>query len=158
MPAAFFLDYLVEHPRHGWLVTGPAVSPENTFLTPSGNPCAECMGPTCDKRAGLRDLFMSCIEASRILGIDDEFRAQLEAAAEKLPPLQIGRHGQLQEWLEDYEEAVPNHRHTSHLVALYPSSQISPAHTPALAAAGARVDRTKNSSRRWKMWNGAART
>lgn len=70
-----------------------------------------------------------------ILGIDPEFRSRLEAARAKLPPLQIGRHGQLQEWLEDFAEAQPNHRHTSHLIALYPDNQISPYKTPALAEA-----------------------
>ncbi|MCW5978271.1 MAG: glycoside hydrolase N-terminal domain-containing protein [Bryobacteraceae bacterium] len=132
--AEFFLDYMVEHPKRGWLVTGPSVSPENEFLAPGGKPCAESMGPACD-RVLVYDLFTSCIEASRTLETDADLRARLEAARAKLPPLRIGRHGQLQEWLEDFEEAVPNHRHTSHLIALCPSSQITPRSTPDLARA-----------------------
>jgi alpha-L-fucosidase 2 len=133
--AEFFLDYLVEHPRHGWLVTGPATSPENAFVTPNGQgACSESMGPTCDTVL-VRDLFRSCLEASRTLGEDEAFQARIEAALQRLPPLQIGRHGQLMEWLEDYEEAVPNHRHTTHLIALFPSEQITPRATPALARA-----------------------
>jgi len=132
--AEFFLDYLVEHPKYGWLVTGPAVSPENSFRTPDGQVCSESMGPTCD-RVLVYDLFSACIEASDILELDADFRARLETARAKLPPLQIGRHGQLQEWLEDYEEAVPNHRHSTHLLALHPTNQITPRDTPELATA-----------------------
>ena len=133
--AEFFLDYLVEDPKHGWLVTGPATSPENAFVTPNGQgACSEYMGPTCDIVL-VRDLFTSCLEASRTLDVDDEFRGQVEAALRKLPPLRIGKHGQLMEWLEDFDEAVPNHRHTTHLIALYPSEQITPRATPQLAQA-----------------------
>ncbi len=132
--AEFYLAYMVTHPKYGWLVTGPSESPENWFLTPEGVPCSESMGPTCD-RVLIYALFSACMEASVILGIDPEFRSRLEAARAKLPPLQIGRHGQLQEWLEDFAEAQPNHRHTSHLIALYPDNQISPYKTPALAEA-----------------------
>ena len=132
--AEFFLDYMVEHPRYGWLVTGPATSPENAFLTSDGQQCSESMGPTCD-RVLVYDLFTSCIEGSRILGRDPEFCARLEAARAKLSPLKIGKHGQLQEWLEDFDEAQPNHRHTTHLLALYPGAQITPRATPALAKA-----------------------
>ena len=80
-------------------------------------------------------LLTECIEASKTLGIDEDFRARLEKARTKLPPVRIGGYGQLQEWLEDYPEAIPNHRHTSHLAALYPSSQITPRGTPELAKA-----------------------
>ena len=132
--AVFFLDYMVVHPKYGWLVTGPATSPENAFLTPDGEPCSESMGPTCD-RVLVYDLFTSCIEASCILGQDPGFRARLEAARAKLPPLKIGKHGQLQEWLEDFDEACPNHRHTTHLLALYPGAQITRRSTPDLAKA-----------------------
>ncbi len=143
--AEFFLDYLVEHPRHGWLVSGPSTSPENAFLTPDGQACSEYMGPTCD-RVLIYDLFTSCIEASRVLGRDADFRARVEAARARLSPLKIGRHGQLQEWLEDFEEAVPNHRHTTHLIALFPSDQITPRGTPDLAQA-ARVTLERRLSR-----------
>jgi alpha-L-fucosidase 2 len=132
--AEFFLTYMVEHPQHGWLVTGPSVSPENWFIAPDGKRCSESMGPTVD-RVLVFGLLSGCIEACTTLGIDEEFRAKAKAALDRLPPLQIGKHGQLQEWLEDFDEAEPNHRHTSHLIALYPEHQISPVTTPALAQA-----------------------
>jgi alpha-L-fucosidase 2 len=132
--AEFFLAYMVREPRHGWLVTGPSDSPENWYITPTGGRAAESMGPTFD-RALVCGLFSKCIEACQVLGLDEEFRGRLEAARAELPPFQVGRHGQLQEWLEDFEDAEPNHRHTSHLVALYPLPQISPRATPALARA-----------------------
>jgi len=130
----FFLDYLVEHPGHKWLVTGPAISPENTFLAPDGARCNLSMGPTVDN-AFVAALFASVIEASETLGLDAPFRAKVMAAKAKLPPFQIGKHGQLQEWLEDFDEAAPNHRHTSHCVSLFPLGQITPEKTPALAKA-----------------------
>lgn len=132
--AEFFLAYMVVHPKHGWLVTGPSDSPENTFRAPSGEYCSESMGPTCD-RVLVYSLFSVCLEAEKLLSIDSDLGSKLQQAREKLPPLQIGRYGQLQEWLEDFEEAEPNHRHTSHLIALYPENQISPEKTPALANA-----------------------
>ncbi|GMV92128.1 MAG: hypothetical protein AMXMBFR82_19060 [Candidatus Hydrogenedentota bacterium] len=142
--AEFFLEYMVEHPEYGWLVTGPSPSPENHFYAPDGSRCSETMGPTCDIVL-VRDLFAHCIEASRILDDDPAFRAKLEAALEKLPPFQIGKYGQLQEWLEDFEEALPNHRTTSHLLALYPSDQITPRTTPELAkACRVTIDRRVN--------------
>ena len=132
--AEFFLAYMVAEPRHGWLVTGPSDSPENWYVTPSGGHAAESMGPTID-RVFVYGLFSKCIEAAEVLGGDATFRGKLEAARARLAPLQIGRHGQLQEWLEDFEDGEPNHRHTSHLVALYPEHQISPRATPDLARA-----------------------
>jgi len=132
--AEFFLDYMVEHPRYGWLVTGPSPSPENRFFAPDGSRCSETMGPTCDIVL-VRDLFSHCVQASRILNDDAAFREKLEAALAKLAPFQIGKYGQVQEWLEDFEEAMPNHRTTSHLIALYPSDQITIRRTPELAKA-----------------------
>jgi alpha-L-fucosidase 2 len=132
--AEFFLAYMVPEPKHGWLVTGPSDSPENWYIAPNGSHLAEAMGNTCD-RVFVHALYSMCIEASRTLSIDASFRSKLEEARAKLPPFQIGSHGQLQEWLEDYEDAIPNHRHTSHLVALYPEHQISPRTTPELARA-----------------------
>jgi alpha-L-fucosidase 2 len=92
------------------------------------------MGCTVD-RVFVYALYSMCIEAQRVLSVDEELHSRLEAARAKLPPFQIGSHGQLQEWLEDFEDAEPNHRHTSHLTALYPENQISPRKTPALAHA-----------------------
>jgi alpha-L-fucosidase 2 len=132
--AEFFLAYMVKHPEHGWLVTGPSVSPENWFLTSAGKACSESMGPTAD-RVLVYALLSVCVEASATLGIDEDFRVRAKDALNRLPPLQIGRHGQLQEWLEDFDEAEPNHRSTTHLIALYPEHQISLTATPALAHA-----------------------
>ena len=132
--AEFFLSYMVAEPTHGWLVTGPSDSPENWYITPTGGRASESMGPTCD-RVFVHALYTMCIEASKTLSVDADFRQQLEGARAKLPPFQIGRHGQLQEWLEDFEDGEPNHRHTSHLASLYPEHQISPRTTPELACA-----------------------
>ncbi|RXS94903.1 glycoside hydrolase family 95 protein [Silvibacterium dinghuense] len=132
--AEFFLGYMVTEPKHGWLVTGPSESPENWYLTPTGGRASVSMGPTCD-RVLIDALFRICIEASETLGVDEALRERLMSARRKLPPFQVGRHGQLQEWLEDFEEAYPNHRHTSHLIALYPENEISPRKTPELARA-----------------------
>ncbi len=125
---------MVRHPQHDWLVTGPSVSPENWFLTAEGKACSESMGPTAD-RVLVHSLLSACVEASTTLGVDEDFRTKAKDALDRLPPLQIGKHGQLQEWLEDFDEAEPNHRSTTHLIALYPEHQISPGATPALAQA-----------------------
>jgi alpha-L-fucosidase 2 len=130
--AQFFLDTLVKDPMHNWLVTCPSLSPEN--LHPFH--AAICAGPTMDNEI-LRDLFSNCIQAAETLGKDDEFRSQVAAARARLAPPQIGRAGQLQEWLDDWDMDAPDihHRHVSHLYGLYPSAQISLRDTPELAAA-----------------------
>ena len=134
--AEFFLAYLTPDPATGQLLTGPSDSPENSFVLPGGGTASESMGPTHD-RALLYELFSECIQASTILNLDDAFRTRLEQARAKLPPYQVGKHGQLQEWREDFENAQPNHRHTSHLVGLNPLAQITPRGTPDLAKAAA---------------------
>jgi alpha-L-fucosidase 2 len=140
----FFLDYMVPEPKHGWLVTGPSDSPENWYKTPSGARAAESMGNTID-RVFVHALYTMCIDASKTLSVDDDLRQHLETARAKLPPFQIGRHGQLQEWLEDFEDGEPNHRHTSPLVSVYPEHQISPRTTPALSrAAQVLIERRMN--------------
>jgi alpha-L-fucosidase 2 len=133
--AEFFLDMLIEDPKNGWMVTAPSNSPENVYIDPkSGKGLAVCMGPTVDM-AILRELFTNTIEASKVLDVDPEFRRRLEATRARLAPFQIGKHGQLQEWLEDYDEQEPQHRHIAHLYALHPADQISPDRTPELAKA-----------------------
>ncbi|WP_419875384.1 glycosyl hydrolase family 95 catalytic domain-containing protein [Candidatus Pristimantibacillus sp. PTI5] len=134
--AAFFLDYMTVHPSSGWLVTGPSNSPENSFYPSSraDGPQQLSMGPTMDQVL-VRDLFTFCLEAAELLQTDAELQDKLKQAIAILPPLQIGRKGQLQEWLEDYEEAQPEHRHLAHLFALYPGNQITPLKTPELSAA-----------------------
>jgi alpha-L-fucosidase 2 len=134
--AQFFLDTLVEEPEHKWLVTCPSISPENAHHPG----VAICAGPTMDEQI-IRDLFSNCIRAAEILGRDSEFRAQLARARERLAPNQVGRGGQLQEWLHDWdmEAPEPRHRHVSHLYGLFPSDQITPRRTPELARAAAKT-------------------
>lgn len=132
--AKFYLDFLVEEPRHKWLVTGPSNSPENSFKTSDGQVASVCYGPSMDMEI-LWELFTNCIKASEILNVDEDFRIKLKDARERLAPLQIGKHGQLQEWLEDFDEPEPGHRHMSHLYAIHPSNQITLRGTPELAKA-----------------------
>jgi alpha-L-fucosidase 2 len=135
--AVFFAANLIEEPRRHWLVTGPSNSPENSYIDPkTGKALSVCLGPYMDTEI-IRELFSNVIRASELLGRDADFRAVLEEKRSRLAPFQIGKHGQLQEWLEDYEEPEPHHRHTSHLYAVYPSDQISPDKTPDLARAAA---------------------
>ena len=128
----FFIDTLVEEPKHHWLVTNPSLSPENQH--PPG--VAVVAGPTMDMQI-LRDLFADTIKAAEILGVDPELRTQLANTRSKLAPSQIGSAGQLQEWLEDWDLQAKDihHRHVSHLFGLYPSWQINTRDTPELAAA-----------------------
>jgi alpha-L-fucosidase 2 len=131
--AEFLLDYMVQDPR-GRLVTGPSVSPENSYRMPNGETGVLSMGPSMDRQIAYA-LFTRLIQAAEILGRDAEFREQLIVARDRLPQPQIGRHGQLMEWLEDYDEPEPGHRHVSHLFALFPGNQITPRGTPELAQA-----------------------
>jgi alpha-L-fucosidase 2 len=128
----FFLDTLVEEPKHKWLVTCPSLSPENGH--PGG--ASVCAGPTMDQQI-IRDLFDNTVRAAEILGVDEDFRKQVSAVRAKLAPNQIGAAGQLQEWLDDWDMQAPerHHRHVSHLYGLYPSDQINVRDTPELAAA-----------------------
>jgi alpha-L-fucosidase 2 len=131
--AQFFLDYLVEDPRSGRLVTCPSNSPENAHTNKPGN-VSVCASPTMDIQI-IHDLFNHCIEAGRILRVDTEFRRQLEKTLERLAPMQIGKHDQLQEWFMDVDDPEPQHRHLSHLLGLHPASLITPRQTPKLADA-----------------------
>lgn len=130
--AEFFLDTLVPEPKHKWLVTCPSISPENKH--PSN--VAICAGPTMDVQI-ISDLFKQCAQAAEILGIDRSFSTQLTGARQRLPPMQIGKAGQLQEWLDDWDLEAPErqHRHVSHLYGLFPSNQITARSTPDLFAA-----------------------
>ncbi len=132
--ARFYLDVLQPEPTHGWLVLAPSNSPENSFRTADGQQASVCHGPAMDSEI-IWDLFGNCLEAAHILDVDEDFRAELEQAVAKLPPPRVGKHGQLMEWLEDFDEVEPGHRHMSHLFALHPGRQISVHHTPELAKA-----------------------
>ncbi|MDO7907886.1 glycoside hydrolase family 95 protein [Paenibacillus sp. JX-17] len=131
--AAFALDWLVEGPE-GYLVTAPSTSPENKFLTAEGEVCSVSMASTMDISL-ITELFHQTIEAAIIAGTDHEFADELKSALERLSPLQVGRHGQLQEWFTDFDESEPGHRHVSHLFSLYPGSRINRRDTPELLEA-----------------------
>ena len=121
--AIFLLDWLVSD-ENGYLVTCPSISPENNFLTAKGEKCSPSIASTMDM-ALARELFTNCIKAIYILKNDMEFSKELKEAKEKLYPYKVGKHGQLQEWFEDFEEFEVGHRHLSHLFGLYPGSEIS---------------------------------
>lgn len=133
--AEFYNSMLVVDPKTGWLVTSPSSSPENSFYLTNGKHASISMGPTIDNQI-IRELFTNVIEASKILNVDPDFSAKLKQAIKKLPPVgQIGKDGRLMEWLTDYKETEPQHRHVSHLYGLFPASLISPTSTPELAEA-----------------------
>jgi alpha-L-fucosidase 2 len=149
--ALFYLDNLMEEPKHGWLVTGPSNSPENAFTMADGRHSFVCMGPTVDMQQ-LRELFGNTARAAEILGKDEDLRAELLTKRGKLAPNQIGPDGRLQEWLEPYPELEPTHRHTSHLYGLYPSNEITLHGTPELAAAcGKSLDLRGDNSNGWAL-------
>lgn len=145
--AEFFLDFLVPHPRHGWLVTNPSTSPENFPLAPGNEPFFDevtgsispggtslVAGSTIDMQI-LRDLFGHVAEAAALLGTDAQLREKVLAARARLSPMQVGAKGDLQEWLDDWGQREKSHRHISHLYGLYPGAQISPRRTKELAEA-----------------------
>ncbi|MBD2871962.1 glycoside hydrolase family 95 protein [Paenibacillus sp. IB182493] len=140
----FFLDYM-DSDGGGRLVTGPSLSPENRFILPNGETGTLCMGPSMDSQI-VHALWSACIEAARIVAVpggdgadDAALRRELEAALRKLPEPEIGKHGQIKEWLEDWEEADPGHRHISQLFALHPGEQIHARRTPELVEAARRT-------------------
>lgn len=131
--ALFFTEYLMENDE-GYLVTGPSLSPENTYRTADGTEGCLCLGPAMDTEI-ITALFSAVAESSAILGRDEEFAGKLREMLGKLPPLKIGKYGQIQEWAEDYDEVEAGHRHVSHLFALHPADIITPSKTPGLAKA-----------------------
>lgn len=128
--AMFFNDFLIEEPEHGWLVVSPSSSPENTH-SGSNNKATISAGTTMDNQL-VFDLFSNVITASEVLGIDKDFCDTLRTKRDKLPPMQVGQHNQLQEWMHDWDLPDDKHRHVSHLYGLYPGNQISPIRTPEL--------------------------
>lgn len=124
----------VREPRRGWLVSSPSISPENQFRTADGQVASVCYGPTIDL-ALARDILTHLIEAGETLGEPAGERTLYRGLLQELAPYQVGRHGQLQEWIEDFDEPEPGHRHMSHLLAVYPGDSITVRSTPHLATA-----------------------
>lgn len=131
--ALFFIDFMTVSPS-GYLVTCPTSSPENTYVHSSGQKGNLCGGTSMDTQI-IRELFSACKGADELLGHVPEFAQIIKEIEAKLPPISVGRHGQIMEWIEDYEEVEPGHRHISQLFALHPGSQISPRRTPDMAKA-----------------------
>jgi len=131
--AEFFLDWLVPDPKTGLLVSGPSISPENTFLV-DGKPHGLVMGPSMDQQIAA-ELFDNCLAAAKVLGIEDDFTREVRTKRSRLAPTLIGPDGRLQEWPQPFAEREPGHRHMSHLYAVYPGGQITPRDTPELAEA-----------------------
>ncbi len=140
--AQFVLGFLVESPD-GYLVTNPSHSPENAFLVPGTKTkenSALTYAATVDIEI-LNTLFDNCKEACKILGTDQDFAAKLEAAQKRLPPVVINSKGVIQEWIKDYDEVEPGHRHMSHLLGLYPLAEFTPATPELFKAAQATIER-----------------
>jgi alpha-L-fucosidase 2 len=131
--AEFYLGWLIEDGK-GHLTTCPSFSTENSFLTPRGKKAWTSAGCTMDM-ALIREIFANCIEASRVLEMDADFRQKLEQARARLLPYQIGKHGQLKEWSVDFDESEPEQRHLSPLYPIFPGNQITPRENPDLAEA-----------------------
>ena len=129
--ADFYLDYMQVHPQYKWLVTVPSVSPEQA---PSGKSSPICAGCTMDNQIAF-DALSNTLHAAQALGINTQYQDSLKKAIAKLPPMQIGKYKQLQEWLQDADDPNNQHRHISHLYGLYPSNQISVYSHPELFAA-----------------------
>lgn len=154
--ADFFRSTMIREPGHGWLVTAPSSSPENSFrVGDDPTPVSVCLGPTMDSQI-VRELYTNVATAADLLGVDADYADSLRADAALLPPNRIGTDGRLMEWLEEYEETDPHHRHVSHLYGLHPGNQISPILTPELADAcrltlERRGDGGTGWSRAWKV-------
>ena len=147
--AQFFLDFLAKDPKSGYLMTGPSISPENWFRTAGGEEMVASMMPACDRELAY-EILSNCVRASEILDTDREVADSLRTAIAQLPPIQLRANGAIREWFEDFEEAHPNHRHTSHLLALYPFSQITLEKTPELAEAARKTIENRLSAENWE--------
>lgn len=148
--ARFLNQIMVKHPTKGYWVVCPSLSPENQHLGKQHN-STTAAGVTMDNEL-ITDLFNHVIEATRILGEQSTLTDSLKEKLAGMAPLQIGRWGQLQEWLDDWDDPNDKHRHVSHLYALYPSNQISPLSTPELAkAAQTSLEHRGDPSTGWSM-------
>lgn len=153
--AEFLSAVLIEDPESNYLVTAPSNSPENTYLKPNGYKGHTSMGPTMDMQIS-REVFGNTIAAATILGIDEDFSQQLAEKRSRLAPNTIGKNGDLNEWLHDWADVDPHHRHVSHLYGLHPYDEITPWSSPELAQAVTetlvqRGDGGTGWSRAWKI-------
>lgn len=154
--AVFLKSILIQERQHGWLVTAPSNSPENTYIMPDGFKGNTCMGPTMDMQI-CRNIFSACIDAAKILNTDETFAQQLIPVRDKLAPNQISpSNGGIQEWLQDWPSAEPQHRHVSHLFGLHPYDEINPWDTPDLMQAAKKTlelrgDGGTGWSKAWKV-------
>lgn len=133
----FYMDWLVTDPKTDKLVSGPAVSPENTFVAPDGSQCQISMGPTHDQQT-IWQLFDDFEMASEALQINDAFTQEVADAKGRLLETRIASDGRIMEWAQEFPEAEPGHRHISHLFAVHPGSQINLLQTPELAEAASK--------------------
>ena len=147
--AEFFMDYMVKDPRNGYLVTGPSISPENGYVSKKGNHLSLSMMPTVDRDL-VYDIYHAFIESAKILKTDKKMRSRIEKDIKLLPPLQIGSDGQIQEWLDDVRRCDPSHRHSSHLLALFPLNQISYTANPDIMAAARKGLEIQTASSGWE--------
>ena len=129
--ALFFLEAMIEEPEHGWLVTAPTTSPENAFWLNDSTAVSVCMGSTMDVQI-VSELYDAVCQSAEVLGIDEAFSDSLRDAKSHFPPMQVSEQGYLQEWLKDYKEVEPQHRHVSHLFGLYPGTMLTQSKTPEL--------------------------
>jgi alpha-L-fucosidase 2 len=152
--AEFILDFLVEAPAGspvaGKLVTNPSHSPENTFVLPDGTRSVFTYGATMDLQI-IRELLENCIAADKILKADADFRAKCEDALAHLAPVRIAKDGRIMEWIDEYKEAEPQHRHVSHLYGLHPANQITTATPDFLAAARKSLDVRGDGATGWSL-------
>ncbi|MBD2848114.1 glycoside hydrolase N-terminal domain-containing protein [Paenibacillus sp. IB182496] len=148
--ALFCMDWLYAD-EAGRLITGPSTSPEQKFVTAEGRRHAVSAATTMDLSL-IAELLDHCIEAARLLGDDEAWTAQLQETREALLPLQIGRHGQLQEWSSDFDDEDIHHRHVSHLVGVYPGRLLTERKTPELfAAARVSLERRGDGGTGWSL-------
>ena len=153
--AQFFLDAMIEEPEHGWLVTAPSTSPENAFYLNDSITVSVCMGSTMDVQI-VSELYDAVCQSAEILAVDESFSDSLRDAKSHFPPMQVSEQGYLQEWLKDYKEVEPQHRHVSHLFGLYPGTMLTQSKTPELMDAcretlRRRGDEGTGWSRAWKI-------
>ena len=146
--ALFFSDYMAEDPATGRLMTGPSISPENGYQHNGKHYCLSMM-PTID-RVMVYDLYDACIQSADILGIDDEFTARLRKDINRLPDLEVGKDGLLKEWPGDVRRSDPSHRHSSHILSLFPLDQISVERQPELAMACRKSLESQTSDPAWE--------